>query len=79
MLSASRRSNRGRSRGYGPGQAFDPRLEVAARNVDCARDDAFLPFLALAYVDEERFALALPRLGCADLVDLALDACSSSL
>ena len=35
-----------------------------------AGDGAFLPFLALAHVDEERLALALARLGGADLVDL---------
>jgi hypothetical protein len=39
-----------------------------------ARDDAFLPLLALADVDEERVAVALPRLRGADLVDLALHA-----
>ena len=55
-------------------EALDPRLELAARDVDGAGDDAFLPFLALAHVDEERVALALARLGCADLVDLFLHA-----
>ena len=53
-------------------EALDPRLELAARDVDGAWDDAFLPFLALAHVDEERVALALAGRGCADLVDLAL-------
>ena len=55
-------------------EALDPRLELAARNVDGAGDDALLPFLALAYVDEERLTLALARLGRADLVDLFLHA-----
>ena len=55
-------------------EALDPRLELAARDVDGAGDDALLPFLALAHVDEERLALALARLGCADLVDLFLHA-----
>ena len=59
-------------------EAFDPRLEVAARDVDGAGDDAFLPLLALAHVDEERLALAGARLGGADLVDLGLHRASSS-
>ena len=53
-------------------EALDPRLELAAGDVHRAGDDALLPFVALAHVDEERLALALARLGCADLVDLAL-------
>ena len=44
-----------------------------------AGDGALLPFLALAHVDEERLALALARLGRADLVDLGLTCASSSL
>ena len=50
--------------------AFDPRLEVAARNVDGAGDAALLPLVALADVHEQRRVLARQQLLRAAGVDL---------
>ena len=53
-------------------EPFDPRLELTTGDMERAGHGAFLPFLALAHVDEERRAVAFQRRGGADLVDLAL-------
>ena len=58
------------------GRLLDARLEVAARNVDRARNPSLGPFVQLAHVDDEgalRRVEQLARLRDVDLVDLRLD------
>src|SRR5205814_3129845 len=58
------------------GRLLDARLEVAARDVDRARNSSLGPCVQLAHVDDERTPVCgeqLARLGDVDLVDLRLD------
>ena len=50
--------------------ALDPRLEVAAGDVDGARDVPLVPLVLLADVDHERRRVRLQRLGEGGRVDL---------
>ena len=54
---------------------FDPRLEVAARNVDRAWDVSLVPLVLLADVENERIARfdQFPCMDGVDLVDLVFD------
>src|SRR5688500_12866958 len=54
-------------------EALDPRLELAAGDVDGAGNGALVPLVLLAHVHEQRRRRALARVGRPDLVDLALD------
>src|SRR5262249_21193673 len=58
------------------GSLFDSRLEVAARDVDRARNASLGPFVQLPHVDDERTIIGgeeLARLRDVELVDLRLD------
>jgi len=57
------------------GRLLDARLEIAARDVDRARNPSLGPFVQLTDVDDERMlgVEQLARLRDVDLVDLGLD------